>query len=82
MSNGRRFRRRLADGSVVLVLPDIPDDAPQRVREGMARRRLVATTGRCPCGAELVVPEIRPGAVVTVAVEHEAGCPATEVEPW
>jgi hypothetical protein len=49
------------------------------LREGLARRALVATTGRCPCGAELVLPpEITPGAVTMVAVEHERDCPAND----
>jgi hypothetical protein len=33
------------------VLPVIPDGAPFRVREGIARRRVAAVTGSCPCGA-------------------------------
>jgi hypothetical protein len=36
----------------LFVVPRIPDDAPERVREGIARRRLATVTGRCPCGAE------------------------------
>ena len=36
---------------VVFVLPVIPEDAPYRVREGIARRRITALTGTCPCGA-------------------------------
>ena len=79
MSNRRKFRRSVARGSVVFVLPEIPEDAPARVREGIARRRLVATTGRCPCGAEFRVPnELTPGTLTMVAVEHEADCPATD----
>jgi hypothetical protein len=64
---------------VAILTPEIPEDAPPALREGLARRTLVATTGRCPCGAELVLPsEITPGAVTVVAVEHEADCPAND----
>lgn len=63
----------------LVLTSDIPDDAPAEVREGLARRHLVMTTGRCPCGAELRVPEnIEPGSVTWVAVVHEDDCPAND----
>jgi hypothetical protein len=72
MSNGRPFRR-------VVVSNEIPDNATSVEKEGAIRRRLVATTGRCPCGARLRMPdEIEPGAVTLVAVEHEDDCPAVD----
>jgi hypothetical protein len=37
---------------VAYVLPVIPEDAAPEVREGLARRRLAALSGRCPCGGE------------------------------
>ncbi len=78
MSNGRKFRRNVAKGGVVFVLPDIPDDAPARLREGLARRRICAITGRCPCGAEFTMPDhVEPGSVTLITVEHETDCPAT-----
>lgn len=65
------------------VLPTIPDGASDVVREGLARRRLVAITGACPCGARLLIPNrrqrraaAREGRVLPVAVEHEHDCPA------
>ncbi len=58
------------------LLPVIPDDAPYRVREGIARRRITTLTGQCPCGAVMNVGDLQAGAVTNVAVEHEAGCPA------
>ncbi len=60
------------------VMPVIPDRAPFAVREGIARRRLVATTGVCPCGAEMDCGnlDLQAGAITNVAVEHERGCPA------
>ncbi len=43
----------LPDGRrAMFVLPVIPEDAPADIREGLARRRLAALTGQCPCGAE------------------------------
>ncbi|NIZ91573.1 hypothetical protein [Kineococcus rubinsiae] len=73
------------DEQGLLVLPDVPDDAPEVLREGIARRRITATTGRCRCGAVLVMPNRaqrrqaarRGGTFTTVRVEHEDGCPAT-----
>lgn len=75
-------------GRVALVLPVVPEDAPPEVREGIARRRIVMTTGRCPCGARRTLPnraqrramrrDKRTGpAVRHVDVEHEPECPAT-----
>jgi len=61
-----------------LLTVEIPDDAPPALREGLARRRLVATTGRCPCGAVLELPDLVPGALTVAAVEHEPDCPATD----
>jgi hypothetical protein len=65
------------------VLPVVPEDAPAAVREGIARRRLVALTGVCPCGARAVLPSRkerraarRAGRVAWVLIEHESGCPA------
>jgi hypothetical protein len=63
----------------LVVVPDIPDDATDLEKERIARRRLVATTGRCPCGATLgALPELTPGTVAIVAVEHEPDCPARD----
>lgn len=80
---GRRRRgcgRYTPPKRVLYIGPELSEDLPPRAREGIARRRLVATTGRCPCGAQLEVPDgaLRPGAVAVVAVEHEADCPAVD----
>jgi len=48
-----------------------PDDAPDDVREGITRRRLVATAGRCPSGARPAQPHRG-----RLEVRHEAECPA------
>jgi len=71
---------------VVSVVPTIPDGAPDVIREGIARRRLVATGQRCPCGARLVGPnraqrrraaKLKTGTVRDVFVWHEHDCPAS-----
>jgi hypothetical protein len=73
VSNGRRFKRR------VVISREIPDGASQRDKEGAVRRRLVALTGKCPCGAVLRIPdEMEAGTVTVVAIEHEDDCPAVE----
>ncbi len=59
------------------VVPKIPDAAPFAVREGIARRRITAMTGQCPCGAVMNVgDDLRAGAVTNVNIEHEDNCPA------
>lgn len=67
------------------VLPRIPDDAPEAIREGVARRRITTLDGKCPCGARLVLPNraqrrraARTGVAVGVTVQHQDECPATD----
>jgi hypothetical protein len=72
MSNSRPFRRR----RLLFVGPDLTEEQSPRIREGIVRRRLTVSEGRCPCGAELRMPEPRPGVFTHVTVEHEPGCPA------
>ena len=79
MSAGRPFRRRLATGRRLVVSSPIRDESSGREKEGAVRRRLVAATGTCPCGATFRTPtDLAPGKVTVVAVEHESGCPAIE----
>ena len=61
---------------VALVLPIIPEAAPCKIREGIARRRIAATTGQCPCGATIDYGDHQPGHASLVEVRHEHGCPA------
>lgn len=66
-------------GRVALVVPAMPPStAPGRLREAVARRRIVLISGRCPCGATLDLPDIDPDrpAVIAATIEHEADCPA------
>jgi hypothetical protein len=65
------------------LLTTIPDGAPVEVREGLARRRIVALGGQCPCGAIFIPPNRaqrraaqRRREPIHVAVKHENGCPA------
>jgi hypothetical protein len=37
-----------------LVVLAVPDDAPALVREGLARRRIQAVEGTCPCDGRLI----------------------------
>jgi hypothetical protein len=73
-STARRFKKRRVifyDG------PEIRDDYPADLKEGLARRRITATTGQCPCGATFDVPDdLEPGTVSSVAIFHENDCPA------
>ncbi len=89
MSDIFAFRQ---DGlTTVAVVPTITEDLPEQIREGLARRRLLATGQPCPCGARPVQlnraqrREIEarkrkglPGRVYRVTVEHEPDCPATD----
>lgn len=65
-------------GRGLAILPVIPEDAPYPVREGIARRRITATTGTCPCGAtvDYRAAMLDGGAQVAEAV-HEDRCPAS-----
>ena len=69
---------------VLSVVPTIPDDAPEIIREGIARRRLVATGQSCPCGARLIRPNLaqrrrtnKLRGTTHVYVWHEHDCPAS-----
>ncbi|HEY3090763.1 MAG TPA: hypothetical protein VGJ59_22155 [Jatrophihabitantaceae bacterium] len=65
--------------ALVLLLP-VPDDAPELVREGLARRNIVNTGGTCPCGAVLRLPNLaaRRAGVTDLSIVHEDDCPATD----
>lgn len=68
------------DGRTVLIaVPVISEDDPPRVREGIARRRLVTLTGECPCGGTLMLVATT-GRIAHTAVEHESDCPA--IDPY
>ncbi|MFC9087054.1 hypothetical protein [Nocardiopsis dassonvillei] len=73
------------------VVPDLSETLPADIREGIARRRLVATGHPCPCGAapvrlnraqrRRIAAQRRTGTaapVVRLAVVHEDDCPAAD----
>jgi len=81
--NAREIREEMLVGDhpilkqrVAYLLPVIPDHAPYMIREGIARRRIAATTGQCPCGAVVNYGEHHPGKVSIGEVLHERSCPA------
>jgi hypothetical protein len=67
--------------TIAFVPPHVPNDAPDAVREGIARRRITAVDGECPCGARLVLPNraerrkaARTGQATRITGEHEDDC--------
>ncbi len=78
MSASRRFRRQIAQHRALHLLPSIPDDAPEVVKNGLAIRNQASASGTCPgCGAtvELSGP-IRPGTITHAVFRHDDECPA------
>jgi hypothetical protein len=74
---------RLDDTDVAVVAAAISECLPPHVREGLARRRLVLTGSRCPCGATAQLPNRadrraaqRAGRIVHATVAHALDCPA------
>ena len=63
---------------VVCLLPVIPVDAPELVREGIARRRLVALEGRCLCGGQRLFAPGANNQVAYLSFVHEDDCPAVD----
>jgi hypothetical protein len=63
-------------GTAVAILPTIPEDAPYRIREGIARRRIAAVTGECPCGAQVDYHAASKSGLNVAEVAHERLCPA------
>lgn len=77
--------RQIDAQNATVIMADPPDDAPEDVREGIARRNVVAMGGTCPCGAQMVLPpraerrrRARLGEIIHVRVEHENVCPAVD----
>lgn len=69
----------MPDGSRALYVSDvIRESDPPAVREGIARRRVLAATGECPCGARSPFdPRRIAPAIVMEVIRHESDCPAT-----
>lgn len=75
-------------GQAITWLPVIPDDAPYPVREGVARQRIAATGGRCPCGAQTDYTADVADGINVAEVRHRRLCPghpdqlAVELRRW
>lgn len=70
-------------GQTAFIVADVPDGAPDIVREGIARRRILAATRECPCGARVEMPSRqrrraaeRWGEVPVAQIWHANDCPA------
>jgi len=87
---GDVFTRTFNGVRAALILPTIPDDAPHDVREGVARRRIIMTTGECPCGGRFTGPNRETRRAILrdqrngtpdlwhATVYHEDNCPALD----
>ena len=61
-----------------LVMAPAPDDAPDNVKEGVTRRRLVSIDGRCPCGATLGPSTPPRHCLGSLLGTHQRDCPASD----
>lgn len=65
---------------VLLIAPEIEDSMPSRLKEALSRRRLVITTGRCPCGARPQLPQQDGDGLWQALTIHDDGCCAPAAE--
>lgn len=80
-----RYRPRetsLQGERLVILETEIPDNAPEAIKEGLSRRAIVNGGGTCPCGAKLILPDraarrraTRLRCAIEVTVHHEPDCP-------
>jgi hypothetical protein len=68
----------IGTATATAILPVIPDDAPDPVREGIARRRITTIEGRCPCGLRVDFSTVTPGVVQAMPLPHRDHCPARD----
>jgi hypothetical protein len=60
---------------VLFVLPEIPDEAPERRKNGLAIRNAATTSGVCPdCGARGEIRGPDGQRFLHLVFEHEHGC--------
>jgi hypothetical protein len=81
-----RYRPRetaMQDERVVILESEIPERAPEAIKEGLSRRAIVNCGGTCPCGARMILPNraarrraTRLRHAIEVTVQHEPDCPA------
>lgn len=90
-------RATIAGQPAAAAVPVIPADASDALREGLRRRRVAATLGRCACGATRQITAVSLAAAVQsdpdrpsghIPFNHAGDCPAhddllgPEVERW
>jgi hypothetical protein len=62
---------------VLYVLPSIPDDAPEELKNAVAIRNARAIEGLCPdCGVRGEITGPDEHGIMHLTFEHEAGCGA------
>ena len=66
----------------LFVLPSIPDDAPEELKDAIAIRNACTTEGRCPvCGAiGEVAPDPKYAGIYHITFRHEDFCPVLRDE--
>jgi hypothetical protein len=64
-------------GRIMHVLPAVTADMPTALREALEVRRSATITGRCGCGAAMVIDRDANGDPAGF-MEHEADCPADD----
>lgn len=77
------FVAAMEGGRAGVLTVEIPESAPDIIREGIARRRIVLAGGQCPCGAQITMPTrqqrraaARWNEPIRVTVFHARDCPA------
>jgi hypothetical protein len=73
------------DGQRVLSMSRIEHTSSPELAAALARRRRATATGRCECGAVMVLPNrearraaARTGRVPAARMEHEVDCPCDD----
>ncbi len=72
------YRSLLRGGNFLAVLPEIPDDASENVKNALAIRNAATLSGRCACGAVAGPIEQVETGIYMVTMEHENDCPAAD----
>jgi hypothetical protein len=66
----------------LMRVPVIAESMPHELREGLARRRIVAAGHKCPCGASFDTAEkltYRDGSdIPTMHIGHDENCPGSD----